>query len=170
MSLLVHSTCVRQQIVVLGLEFCTSPTNVETALQRPLFAPLHPIVCPRTYLRVILRARRTPLLLECRAATMLSLIVPNVVCVLLFVTLVRNLSVLGLTRVRQVFTFSRLQIVWWTSLLTLLPESGPSLKTIEWDSSVLPILKHGPLAAVLTRTRALLLIKGSRQLRRSPPN
>lgn len=33
----------------------------------------------------------------------------------------------------------------------------------------MPILKHGPLAAVLTRTTALLLMNGRRQLRRFPP-
>lgn len=105
MLLLVQSTPVRQQIVVLGLELCTSPTKVETTLQRPLLPPLQWMMCPRTYRDVILRATRTRLLLSWGAARTFSLTVPRVPSVLLFVTLVRKLRVLLLTWVPQPFTF-----------------------------------------------------------------
>lgn len=97
--LFVCSTWVRQRTAVLGLEFCTDPTNVETMLQRLLLLPLQCMAVMLTIPDIILGATTgCPVFPPCLPLLASVLVVvlrtASAPCVLLLVTWTTLLIVL----------------------------------------------------------------------------
>lgn len=158
--------------MVLGLELCTDPTNVETMLQRLLLLPLQCMAVVLTIREIILGATAgccvfppwVPLLAMVFVVVLRTASAP---WVLLLVTWTTLPIVVVLTPI-LLPNLCPLLIVCVTSAVRLDGLNDLSPMMMECDSNGPTMEKSGPLAAVLTKAMLWPLMVGSSVLRRDP--